>query len=168
MTDASCNDFPLRSLYRPTIRSISARRWFDWCRAPSTIEYAPSYYARCDAQKATKEIGGWRIVGHEEATGDIAADCGGSRHRAIDRGHLSMIGGPAFRLEQGADSDIVDAVRATAQDEGDGNDCQPDRRKADPQHGRAHDSGRAERRQSDPMANNPFGQPSADQHPNRP
>lgn len=102
------------------------------------------------------------------STGDIATDDGGTRHRTIDRCDLAMIGGRAFRLKQGADSDIVDTVRPAAQDEGDSDDRKSNRCEADQQHRRAHDSGRAERRQSDPMANNPFGQPSADQHPNRP
>ena len=49
------------------------------------------------------------------------------------------------------------AFSTTAQDEGDGNDCQPNRRQADQQHGRAHNSGRAERCQSHPMPDSPFG-----------
>src|SRR3546814_11850896 len=62
---------------------------------PSAVEYSPPDDPCTDTDQATHEIGRRRVVRHEEATDDIAADRSGARHRAVDRGDLALIGGRA-------------------------------------------------------------------------
>src|SRR3546814_2385324 len=74
-----------------------------------------------------------------------------------------MIGGRALGLQQGPHGDIVNAVRPTADDEGDSDNHEAYGRKTDQQHSRAHDRGGPKRSQADPAADDPFGQRRADQ-----
>src|SRR3546814_11841901 len=75
---------------------------------PSTVEYPPPDYPRADTKQAAYHIGSGRIVRHEKAANDIAADCSGARHRAVDRGDLAMIGGRALGLQQGDRKNVVE------------------------------------------------------------
>src|SRR3546814_11596866 len=117
---------------------------------PSAVEYSPPDDPGTDTEQATHQIGRRRVVRHEEATDDIAADRSGARHRAVDRGDLAMIGGRAFGLQQGPYGDIVNAVGAAAGDEGDANDHKAYRRETDQQQVRAHDPAGSEPTQAHP------------------
>src|SRR3546814_86463 len=152
-SDVCSSDLPPRAcrFFRREIR-LNASPPDRMGQRPSAVEYSPPDDPGTDTEQATHQIGRRRVVRHEEATDDIAADRSGARHRAVDRGDLAMIGGRAFGLQQGPYGDIVNAVGAAAGDEGDANDHKAYRRETDQQHGRAHDRGGSERSQADPAA----------------
>src|SRR3546814_18000585 len=116
----------------------------------TTCAYPPPVYPRANTKQAAYHIGSGRLVRHEKSANDIAADRSGARHRAVDRGDLAMIGGRALGLQQGPHGDIVNAVRPTADDEGDSDNHEAYGRKTDQQHSRAHDRGGPKRSQADP------------------
>src|SRR3546814_4484588 len=93
-SDVCSSDLPPRAcrFFRREIR-LNASPPDRMGQRPSAVEYSPPDDPGTDTEQATHQIGRRRVVRHEEATDDIAADRSGARHRAVDRGDLAMIGG---------------------------------------------------------------------------